>query len=113
MWSHLGSNQGPPNLVRCSNQLSYRTVSPGRKIPKTKFQITRYELGLEAAILPAIHFFFFFLIYLAQSRIAATLPPEEPQRSRHIADFIAGMTDRYAIARYREVVGPIDLPEGF
>ena len=33
--------------------------------------------------------------------------------SRHIADFIAGMTDRYAIARYREVVGPIDLPEGF
>ena len=34
-------------------------------------------------------------------------------RSRHIADFIAGMTDRYAIARYREVVGPIDMPEGF
>jgi dGTPase len=41
------------------------------------------------------------------------LPPEEPWLSRHIADFIAGMTDRYAIARYREVVGPIDLPEGF
>jgi dGTPase len=41
------------------------------------------------------------------------LPEEEPWRSRHIADFIAGMTDRYAIARYREVVGPIALPEGF
>jgi len=41
------------------------------------------------------------------------LPAEEPWRSRHVADFIAGMTDRYAIARYREVVGPIDLPEGF
>lgn len=41
------------------------------------------------------------------------LPPDEPGRSRHIADFIAGMTDRYAIARYREAVGPIDLPEGF
>ncbi|WP_033922917.1 deoxyguanosinetriphosphate triphosphohydrolase [Sphingomonas sp. 37zxx] len=41
------------------------------------------------------------------------LPAEEPARSRHIADFIAGMTDRYAIARYREVVGPIELPEGF
>lgn len=41
------------------------------------------------------------------------LPAEEPWRSRHIADFIAGMTDRYAIARYREAVGPIDLPEGF
>ena len=43
----------------------------------------------------------------------AALPAGEPWRSRHIADFIAGMTDRYAIARYRELVGPIDLPEGF
>jgi dGTPase len=42
-----------------------------------------------------------------------TLPEDEPDRSRHIADFIAGMTDRYAIARYRELVGSIDLPEGF
>ena len=41
------------------------------------------------------------------------LPAEDPWRSRHIADFIAGMTDRYAVARYREVVGPIELPEGF
>ena len=41
------------------------------------------------------------------------VPLDEPARSRHIADFIAGMTDRYAIARYRELVGPIDLPEGF
>ena len=41
------------------------------------------------------------------------LPPAEPQRSRHIADFIAGMTDRYAVTQYRAAVGPIDLPEGF
>lgn len=41
------------------------------------------------------------------------MPEDEPARSRHIADFIAGMTDRYAIARYRASVGPIDLPEGF
>jgi dGTPase len=43
----------------------------------------------------------------------ARLPAAEPDRSRHLADFIAGMTDRYAVTRYREVVGPIDLPEGF
>jgi dGTPase len=43
----------------------------------------------------------------------ARLPGDEPWRSRHIADFIAGMTDRYAIARYRETVGKLDLPEGF
>ena len=41
------------------------------------------------------------------------MPPEEPWLSRHIADFIAGMTDRYAVTRYREVVGEIELPEGF
>lgn len=43
----------------------------------------------------------------------AALPEGEPERTRHIADFIAGMTDRYAIARHKEVVGPMDLPEGF
>ena len=43
----------------------------------------------------------------------ATLPETDPARGRHIGDFIAGMTDRYAIARYREVVGPVDMPEGF
>jgi len=33
-------------------------------------------------------------------------PPEsEPGQSRHIADFIAGMTDRYAMERYRQVYG--------
>ena len=43
----------------------------------------------------------------------AALPPAEPARSRHIADFIAGMTDRYAIRSYEQFVGPVDLPEGF
>lgn len=32
---------------------------------------------------------------------------EEPARSRHIADFIAGMTDRYAIDRYAEIFGKV------
>ena len=43
----------------------------------------------------------------------AEQPEDEPGRSRHVGDFIAGMTDRYAIRCYREMVGPIDLPEGF
>ena len=34
------------------------------------------------------------------------------EKARHIGDFIAGMTDRYAVARYRELVGPVDMPEG-
>ena len=33
------------------------------------------------------------------------LSDTEPQRSRHIADFIAGMTDRFAIDQYRQVYG--------
>jgi dGTPase len=42
-----------------------------------------------------------------------SLPSDAPGRARHIADFIAGMTDRYAIGCYRKLVGPIELPEGF
>ena len=38
------------------------------------------------------------------------LPPDEPQRSRHIADFVAGMTDRYAISRHAQIYGR--TPEG-
>jgi dGTPase len=42
---------------------------------------------------------------------AAELPEDDPARSRHIADFIAGMTDRYAIERYRQIFGraPVGL----
>ena len=42
-----------------------------------------------------------------------TIPAGEPHRTRHIGDFIAGMTDRYALSRYRELVGPIEIDEGF
>lgn len=38
------------------------------------------------------------------------LPDAEPQRSRYIADFIAGMTDRYAMERCQEIYGWV--PEG-
>ena len=40
----------------------------------------------------------------------AGLPAEEPHRSRHIADYIAGMTDHYAIDQYRAIFGQV--PEG-
>ncbi len=36
---------------------------------------------------------------------------EGVQQSRTLGDFIAGMTDRFAIARHRELVGPVNLPE--
>ena len=38
------------------------------------------------------------------------LPQEEPERSRHLADFIAGMTDRYAIDQCVRIFGR--SPEG-
>jgi dGTPase len=40
----------------------------------------------------------------------AGLPSGDPGRTRHIADFIAGMTDRYAIEQYRRMFGA--APEG-
>jgi len=46
----------------------------------------------------------------------ASLLPEDwrgegdrTQQLRTIGDFIAGMTDRFAIARHEELVGPVDL----
>ncbi len=41
---------------------------------------------------------------------ASRLPVEEPHRSRHIADYIAGMTDRFAIAAHAAIYG--QTPEG-
>ncbi|HEX7856598.1 MAG TPA: deoxyguanosinetriphosphate triphosphohydrolase [Sphingobium sp.] len=37
---------------------------------------------------------------------ASCIPCDEPERSRHIADFIAGMTDRYASRAHSEIFGP-------
>jgi dGTPase len=37
----------------------------------------------------------------------------EIERLRTIGDFIAGMTDRFAIARHEELVGPVQLPDRF
>jgi dGTPase len=35
---------------------------------------------------------------------------DEVQQLRTIGDFIAGMTDRFAIARHEELIGPVNLP---
>jgi dGTPase len=46
------------------------------------------------------------------------LPPawqkdgDQLRQLRTIGDFIAGMTDRFAIARHEELVGPVNLPAG-
>lgn len=40
----------------------------------------------------------------------ARLPEADPDRSRHIADFLAGMTDRFALTRHRDIFG--HAPEG-
>ena len=37
----------------------------------------------------------------------------ETARLRSIGDYIAGMTDRFAIARHEELIGPVSLPEKF
>jgi dGTPase len=59
-------------------------------------------------------------LWWAYSAAPSRLPPGWQPQSRDriatlraIGDFIAGMTDRYAIRQYREVVGPVELPEGF
>ena len=39
-----------------------------------------------------------------------SLPESQPERSRHISDYIAGMTDRYAIQQVAQIYG--ERPEG-
>ncbi|NJC08272.1 deoxyguanosinetriphosphate triphosphohydrolase [Polymorphobacter fuscus] len=41
---------------------------------------------------------------------AAATPADEPARARHVADFIAGMTDRYALKTHARLIGPPPLP---
>ncbi len=41
-----------------------------------------------------------------------SLPDAEPARARHIADFIAGMTDRYAVRFFRQIGGVVIFPDG-
>jgi dGTPase len=42
---------------------------------------------------------------------AARLPDDECARARHIADYIAGMTDRFAVDRFAELYGRAAVPE--
>jgi len=37
--------------------------------------------------------------------------PDEQTIARVVCDYIAGMTDRFAIDRYAEIVGRADVPE--
>ncbi|MDE2301066.1 MAG: deoxyguanosinetriphosphate triphosphohydrolase [Sphingomonadales bacterium] len=41
---------------------------------------------------------------------AARLPADEPMRARHIADYLAGMTDRFAISTWTRITGLV--PDG-
>lgn len=45
-------------------------------------------------------------VSLLPSEWRENLPEQDPERSRHIGDFLAGMTDRYATDRHREICGP-------
>ncbi len=40
----------------------------------------------------------------------AKLPPEEPARARHIADYVAGMTDRFALRSFAGIFGDDAVP---
>lgn len=42
---------------------------------------------------------------------SSRLPESEPDRSRHVSDYIAGMTDRFALDRYAEMFGRDRIPE--
>ena len=54
--------------------------------------------------------------YLAEPRLlpdAWHRGDDETARARNVADYVAGMTDPFAIRRHEELVGPVELPEKF
>ncbi len=56
-----------------------------------------------------------FAAYFADARLmgqdwSARLPNDDTARARHIADFIAGMTDRFALDRFAELYGAEMVP---
>lgn len=58
-----------------------------------------------------------FGVFMGDSRL---LPPQfqlagqaEPERARAVADYIAGMTDRYAIREHRRIFAVEEVPAGF
>ena len=58
-------------------------------------------------------------LFEAYRRDPSLLPPgwlhegSEVERLRRVGDFVAGMTDRFAVARHQDLVGPVDLPDRF
>lgn len=42
---------------------------------------------------------------------ATSCPADEPARARHVGDFVAGMTDRYALKLFEQLIGPSPLPQ--
>jgi dGTPase len=60
-------------------------------------------------------------LFEAYAADPALLPPDRRGAAgagraaelRAVGDYIAGMTDRFAIRQYRELIGPVDLPEAF
>jgi dGTPase len=44
-----------------------------------------------------------------QARARARAAPDERRRARVIADYIAGMTDRFALAEYERLFNPMAL----
>jgi dGTPase len=59
-------------------------------------------------------------LFAAYRADPSLLPPEwRPQTDdpvatlRRIGDYIAGMTDRFAIRQHQALIGPAALPEGF
>lgn len=78
-------------------------------------RVYHHPRQLEAAALARTVVDSLFLAYAGDPGLLPTewrgrLPVAEPERSRHIADFLAGMTDRFALTCHREIFGT--APEG-
>ena len=113
---HRSRRSAPPAARSPASRPRWRPRS-GRSRPSSTPACTtrprsRRSAPKRSAMLAAL-----FAAYRADpGLLPARMAPEgaaKPARLRAIGDFIAGMTDRYAVRRYEELIGPTRLPGRF
>ncbi|MEE9434839.1 MAG: deoxyguanosinetriphosphate triphosphohydrolase [Sphingorhabdus sp.] len=107
----IGSTQDARSAGRMIAGFSEDMAKQERKLKRFMYaNLYNHPIQIAAAARAKVVICDLYEAYQADSRHLPpewreALPAEEPQRSRHIADFLAGMTDRYAENRHAEIFG--------
>ncbi|MDQ3483769.1 MAG: deoxyguanosinetriphosphate triphosphohydrolase [Pseudomonadota bacterium] len=98
-----GFSEGLAGEEKALKRFLYRRLYNAPELISVRVEAQRVVAGLAEA-------------YRSDSSL---LPPDwqsdggDIEQVRRIGDFIAGMTDRFAVAQHEELIGPVELPDRF